>query len=198
MHAPGVRAAAVLGTRPVSPRVPWAPVPSQVPVTAGVQESALWDCGTPPQGWAGLPRCPVEVWWGLGGPWRLPHSPRAPEPGHLLLQGLVLFLQPGHLVGCKRHCLVKDVARGCGAGRGVLPALGKPLSLSCPGAPKPSLSEGCGCEGSASPGAVESDRTPHRELVPGMSHHWAGPAGLHCGEKGVEALGGQGHTSPGG
>lgn len=84
-------------------------------------------------------RCGRHLLWaghgGLGcsGPWRLPHSPWAPEPGHLLLQGLILFLQPGHLVGCKSHCLVKDAARG--AGRGVLPALEKSPSLPCPGRP---------------------------------------------------------------
>lgn len=86
---------------------------------------------------------PVEVWQApaVGGAWgagvlcrgRLPHSPRAPEPRRLLLQALVLFLQPGHLISCKRRCSVKGAAGGSSRpGEVSVPVLPQaPLNARC-------------------------------------------------------------------
>lgn len=89
-HVPGVRAAAVLGTRPASPGVPWVPVPSQGPVlvTTGGRESALWHMtrGTPTPGLGRPPQGPWRcgrhlLWAGLGGPGPLPRAPSPLTPG---------------------------------------------------------------------------------------------------------------------
>lgn len=88
---------------------------------------------------------------------RLPHSPRAPEPRRLLLQALVLFLQPGHLISCKRRCSVKGAAGGSS----------RPGEVSVPVLPQAPLNARClrGAAVKTVPArAVGRGRTPARGL----------------------------------
>lgn len=45
------------------------------------------------------------------------HSPWAPQPLHLLLQAIVLFLQAAHLIGCKGQVSVGQGQRQAGMDR---------------------------------------------------------------------------------
>lgn len=141
-----------------------------------------------------------------------PHSPWTPKPLHLLFQSVVLLLQPGQLIGCRRHGLG---AWGGGKKGRVGSAQPPGAPLSCPQRGFQPLAQGLGysrcpraaCCPRGLGGARRNttsleglprpqDRACPRDPPKGKGwSSWAGPPGPSSSQEG--GSGGQGRPSPG-